>query len=130
MGIQCSGMLATTTCHHCRNWIVRYFICFGHNLQFRCDLIMLFFTKSSRYSALNMSLTVLSSSYDYRSCVLLCSEIFRISNKSCFVFLYWLGVWGVSTSAVRLDHVPLGNDRSSWVLTSDGTTVHNNEVIS
>ena len=76
--------------------------------------------------------SVHSSSYDYRSCVLLCSEIFRISSKLCFVFLYWLGVWGVgvATSAVRLDHVPLGNDQSSWVLTSDGTTVHNNEVIS
>ena len=37
MKIQCSGMLATTTCHHCRSWTVRHFICFGHNLQFRCD---------------------------------------------------------------------------------------------
>ena len=51
-------------------------------------------------------------------------EIFRISSKLCFVFLYCLGAWGVgvATSAVRLDHVPLGNDQSSWVLTSDGTT--------
>lgn len=42
------------------------------------------------------------------------------------------GVWGVglATSSVRLDNVPLGNDQLSWVLTSDGTTLHNNEVIS
>ncbi len=37
---------------------------------------------------------------------------------------------GVATAAVRLDSVPLGNDQTSWVLTSEGTTVHNNEVIS
>ena len=42
------------------------------------------------------------------------------------------GVWGVglATSSVRLDSLPLGNDQLSWVLTSDGTTLHNNEVIS
>ena len=26
--------------------------------------------------------------------------------------------------------MPLGNDQQSWVLTSDGTTLHNGEVIS
>ena len=31
---------------------------------------------------------------------------------------------------VRLDSVPLGSDQQSWVLTSDGTTLHNGEVIS
>ena len=36
----------------------------------------------------------------------------------------------MATSSVRLDNVPLGNDLQSWVLTSDGTTLHNNDVIS
>ena len=31
---------------------------------------------------------------------------------------------------VQLDSVPLGNDQHSWVLTSDGMTIHNGEVIS
>ena len=31
---------------------------------------------------------------------------------------------------VQVDSVPLGNDQQSWVLTSDGTTLHNGEVIS
>ena len=31
---------------------------------------------------------------------------------------------------VQVDTVPLGNDQQSWVLTSDGTTLHNGEVIS
>jgi len=30
---------------------------------------------------------------------------------------------------VHLDSVPLGTDAHSWVLTSEGTTVHNGEVI-
>ena len=42
------------------------------------------------------------------------------------------GVWGVglATPAVQVDSVPLGNDQNSWVLTSEGTTMHNGEVIS
>ena len=42
------------------------------------------------------------------------------------------GVWGVglATPMVRVDSVPLGSDQQSWVLTSEGTTVHNGEVIS
>lgn len=42
-----------------------------------------------------------------------------------------VGVWGLglATSTVRLDSVPLGMDQQSWVLTSDGTTMHNGEVI-
>lgn len=42
------------------------------------------------------------------------------------------GVWGVglATPMVQVDSVPLGNDQQSWVLTSDGTTLHNGEVIS
>lgn len=42
------------------------------------------------------------------------------------------GVWGVgiATVMVRVDSVPLGNDQQSWVLTSEGTTLHNGEVIS
>ena len=43
-----------------------------------------------------------------------------------------VGVWGVgvATPMVRVDAVPLGTDTHSWVLTSEGTTVHNGEVIS
>lgn len=42
------------------------------------------------------------------------------------------GVWGVglATPMIQVDVVPLGNDQHSWVLTSDGTTLHNGEVIS
>ena len=42
------------------------------------------------------------------------------------------GVWGVglATPMVQVDNVPLGNDQHSWVLTSDGTAIHNSEVIS
>ncbi|XP_064394179.1 SPRY domain-containing protein 7-like [Halichondria panicea] len=42
------------------------------------------------------------------------------------------GVWGVglATPMVRVDSVPLGSDQQSWVLTSEGTTLHNGEVIS
>ena len=36
---------------------------------------------------------------------------------------------GVATPSVRLDTVPLGNDQHSWVLTSEGKTLHNGEVI-
>ena len=41
------------------------------------------------------------------------------------------GIWGVglATPLVRLDTVPLGNDTHSWVLSSDGTSLHNGEVI-
>ena len=41
-------------------------------------------------------------------------------------------MWGVglATPMVRVDSVPLGSDQQSWVLTSEGTTVHNGEVIS
>ena len=42
-----------------------------------------------------------------------------------------IGVWGVgvATPMVRVDSVPLGTDTHSWVLTSEGTTVHNGEAI-
>ena len=36
---------------------------------------------------------------------------------------------GLAAASVRLDTVPLGNDQQSWVLTSDGTCLHNGEVI-
>lgn len=41
-------------------------------------------------------------------------------------------MWGVglATPMVQVDSVPLGNDQQSWVLTSDGTTLHNGEIIS
>ncbi len=35
----------------------------------------------------------------------------------------------MATPMVRVDSVPLGGDAHSWVLTSDGTTIHNGEVI-
>ena len=35
----------------------------------------------------------------------------------------------MATPSVRLDTVPLGNDQHSWVLTSEGKTLHNGEVI-
>ena len=37
---------------------------------------------------------------------------------------------GLATSSVRVDNIPLGSDQQSWVLSSDGTTLHNGEVIS
>ena len=41
-------------------------------------------------------------------------------------------MWGVglATPMIQVDTVPLGNDQHIWVLTSDGTTLHNGEVIS
>lgn len=36
---------------------------------------------------------------------------------------------GVATPLVKVDSVPLGRDPHSWVLTSEGTTIHNGEVI-
>ena len=36
---------------------------------------------------------------------------------------------GVATPMVRVDSVPLGTDTHSWVLTSEGTTVHNGDAI-
>jgi hypothetical protein len=36
---------------------------------------------------------------------------------------------GLATSSVRLDNT-LGTDQLSWVLTSEGKTLHNGEVIS
>ena len=49
-----------------------------------------------------------------------------------FLFFCVAGVWGVglATPMVQVDSVPLGNDQQSWVLTSDGTTLHNGEIIS
>ena len=48
------------------------------------------------------------------------------------LFFRGAGVWGVglATPMVQVDSVPLGNDQQSWVLTSDGTTLHNGEIIS
>ena len=41
------------------------------------------------------------------------------------------GVWGagVATSLVNVDDVPLGTDNKSWILTSDGTTMHNGQIV-
>ena len=43
----------------------------------------------------------------------------------------YIGVWGVgvATPSVCLDTVPLGNDQHGWLLTSEGKTLHNGEVI-
>ena len=47
------------------------------------------------------------------------------------VYTSLAGVWGVglATPLVRVDQVPRGGDAHSWVLTSEGTTVHNAEAI-
>ena len=44
----------------------------------------------------------------------------------CFV-----GVWGIglATHNTQLDEIPLGMDKHSWVLRSDGTIFHNGENI-
>ena len=41
------------------------------------------------------------------------------------------GVWGVGvgTSSVNVDDVPLGTDNRSWLLSSNGTTVHNGQTL-
>ncbi|XP_003389614.1 PREDICTED: SPRY domain-containing protein 7-like [Amphimedon queenslandica] len=56
-----------------------------------------------------------------------------VQDKSYFeVKIQCGGVWGVglATPTVSLDTVPLGTDTNSWVLTSEGTTVHNSQTIS
>ena len=35
----------------------------------------------------------------------------------------------MATPMVHVDTIPLGSDTHSWVLTSEGTTLHNGEVI-
>ncbi|XP_022253860.1 SPRY domain-containing protein 7-like isoform X2 [Limulus polyphemus] len=42
-----------------------------------------------------------------------------------------MGLWGVglANSEVDLNHVPLGQDSHSWVLTSEGTITHEGEVV-
>lgn len=41
------------------------------------------------------------------------------------------GVWGagVATSSVNVDDVPLGADHRSWILSSDGNTMHNGQIL-
>ena len=48
-----------------------------------------------------------------------------------YVGFFSTGIWGVgvATPMVRVDSVPLGTDTHSWVLTSEGTTVHNGDAI-
>ena len=51
------------------------------------------------------------------------------------VFHAWsvpVGMWGVglATPTVQVDTVPLGGDSNSWVLTSEGTCLHNGQVVS
>ena len=55
-----------------------------------------------------------------------------VQNKSYFEVKVRAGAtWGigVATSNTDLDDVPLGKDAQSWVLTSDGTIVHNGTVV-
>jgi hypothetical protein len=42
-----------------------------------------------------------------------------------------VGIWGVglATHDCDLNAVPQGHDTNSWVLRSDGTVCHNNEVL-
>lgn len=45
--------------------------------------------------------------------------------------MFLVGIWGIglATPNTQLDDVPLGMDRHSWVLRSDGTAFHNGENI-
>ncbi|GFS85683.1 SPRY domain-containing protein 7 [Nephila pilipes] len=55
-----------------------------------------------------------------------------VQNKAYFEMkLQQSGVWGVglATRHADLNRVPLGRDKESWVLTSDGTIVHNGDVL-
>ncbi|XP_013785536.1 SPRY domain-containing protein 7-like isoform X1 [Limulus polyphemus] len=55
-----------------------------------------------------------------------------VQNKAYFeVKLQQNGLWGVglANSEVDLNHVPLGQDSHSWVLTSEGTITHEGEVV-
>lgn len=50
---------------------------------------------------------------------------------SCDVAVCFIGIWGVGLAADKceLDVVPQGHDTHTWVLRSDGTVYHNNEVL-
>ncbi|XP_062521335.1 SPRY domain-containing protein 7-like [Corticium candelabrum] len=53
-------------------------------------------------------------------------------NKAYFeVKVQCGGIWGVglATDRCQLDVVPQGQDTNTWVLRSDGTVCHNNEVL-
>lgn len=54
-------------------------------------------------------------------------------HGTCFhVWSVATGVWGVglATPTVQVDTVPLGGDSNSWVLTSEGTGLHNGQIVS
>ncbi|CAL1289669.1 unnamed protein product [Larinioides sclopetarius] len=55
-----------------------------------------------------------------------------VQNKAYFEMkLQQSGVWGVglATRHADLNRVPLGRDKESWVLTSEGTIVHNGDIL-
>ncbi|XP_013787550.1 SPRY domain-containing protein 7-like [Limulus polyphemus] len=55
-----------------------------------------------------------------------------VQNKAYYeVKLQQSGVWGVglATRMTDLNHVPLGHDSQTWVLTSEGTITHKGEVL-
>jgi len=52
--------------------------------------------------------------------------------QCCYhLYICFVGVWGIGLAArnTQLDEVPLGMDKYSWVLRSDGTIFHNGENI-
>ena len=64
------------------------------------------------------------------TCSLLRDFCIQLSQFNA-VFVNFEGVWGagVATSSVNVDDVPLGSDNKSWILTSDGTTIHNGQIV-
>ncbi|XP_076312485.1 SPRY domain-containing protein 7-like isoform X4 [Tachypleus tridentatus] len=55
-----------------------------------------------------------------------------VQDKAYFeVKLQQNGLWGVglANSEANLNHVPLGQDSHSWVLTNEGTVAHEGEVL-
>ncbi|XP_065841114.1 SPRY domain-containing protein 7-like [Oscarella lobularis] len=55
-----------------------------------------------------------------------------VQNKAYFEMkIQSGGIWGVGLATVKskLDIIPLGKDSQSWVLRSDGTVCHNDEVL-
>ena len=61
-----------------------------------------------------------------------CRHVGCWTGDSMYMCALPAGMWGVGlgTSSVQVDTVPLGKDQQSWVMTSDGNTLHNGEVLS
>ena len=61
-----------------------------------------------------------------------CRHVGCWTGNSMYMCVLPAGMWGVGlgTGSVQVDTVPLGKDQQSWVMTSDGNTLHNGEVLS